>query len=299
MAAASCGWWKRAPSGRVLPSGVVNVITGDDDLGRAMVRHPVPRKVTFTGSIEAGRNIASAAGSDLKRLTLELGGNDAAILLPDVDLRTAVPHLTALSFFNSGQACALPKRIYVPEERYEEAVEAFVSAVTTIVVGAPEDPGVSMGPVSTAPQFERVRALTADAVGRGAKAAAGGTAVGRPGYFHDPTILIDVHEGMAVVDEEQFGPVLPILRYTRVAEAIRRANHTRYGLCGSVWGTDLDAARTVAERLECGNTYVNTHGALQPHVPYSGSKWSGVGVENGLEGLLAFSEPQVVHTARN
>ncbi|WP_250004806.1 aldehyde dehydrogenase family protein [Actinoplanes sp. M2I2] len=283
---------------RLLPAGVVNVITGGDQLGRALIGHPVPRKVSFTGSTEAGKDIARAAGADLKRLTLELGGNDAAILLPDVDLSTAVPHLSALSFFNSGQACALPKRIYVSDDRYDEAVEAFVAAAAGIKVGPPDDQSVGMGPLSTAPQFERVRELTAKAVADGAKAATGGKAIGGAGYLYEPTILTDVREGMAVVDEEQFGPVLPILRYGDVDDAVRRANDTTFGLCGSVWGSDLDIAQTVAERLECGNAFVNTHGALLPHIPYGGSKWSGIGVENGQEGLLAFTEPQVVHIAR-
>jgi acyl-CoA reductase-like NAD-dependent aldehyde dehydrogenase len=259
----------------------------------------VPRKVSFTGSTAAGKSIASVTGRDLKRLTLELGGNDAAILLPDVDLRSAVPHITGLSFFNSGQACALPKRIYVSDDRYHEAVEAFAAAASAIKVGAPGDESTGMGPLSTAPQFDRVRGLTADALALGAEAVTGGTAIDRPGYFYEPTILAGVREGMAIVDEEQFGPVLPILRYSDVDDAVQRANDTMFGLCGSVWSTDLDHARDVAGQLECGNVFVNTHGALLPHVPYSGTKWSGIGVENGLDGLLAFTEPQVVHTARS
>lgn len=284
--------------GEVLPPGVLNVISGGDDLGRALVAHPIPRKITFTGSIAGGKNVAVAAGADLKRLTLELGGNDAAILLPDADLASVIPALLGVAFFNTGQACALPKRIYVPDGVYAEAIEAFGAAASAIAVGDPTDPATQMGPLSTRPQFERVKGLAQDAVTSGARVVAGGDAIDAPGYYFKPTILADVAEGVAVVDEEQFGPVLPILRYSRVDEAVERANATMYGLCGSVWGSDEVAAREVAERLECGTAFVNTHAALLPTVPFGGAKWSGIGVENGVDGLLAFTEPQVVHTAR-
>ena len=282
----------------VLPPGVLNVVSGGDDLGRALVAHPIPRKITFTGSIASGKSVATTAGADLKRLTLELGGNDAAILLPDADLASAVPKILGTAFFNTGQACALPKRIYVPDALYAEAVEAFGAVATGITVGDPIDPDTQMGPLSTRPQFERVKGLAQDAVAKGARVVTGGSAIGGAGYYFEPTILADIIEGVAVVDEEQFGPVLPILRYSRIDDAVERANATMYGLCGSVWGTDAAAAREVAERLECGTAFVNTHAALLPTVPFGGAKWSGVGVENGIDGLLAFTEPQVVHTAR-
>jgi acyl-CoA reductase-like NAD-dependent aldehyde dehydrogenase len=285
--------------GDVLPPGVVNVVTGGDDLGRALVAHPVPRKVTFTGSVAGGKSVAAAAGADLKRVTLELGGNDAAILMADADLATAVPALLGTAFFNTGQACALPKRIYVPDALYDDAVDAFATAAAAIEVGPPSNATTQMGPLSTRPQYEKVTALAADAIMRGARVATGGGPVDGPGYFFQPTVLADVPDEAAVVGDEQFGPVLPILRYSAVDDAVTRANSTMYGLCGSVWGADADAARDVAERLECGTTFVNTHAALLPTVPFGGSKWSGVGVENGLDGLLAFTEPQVVHTARS
>ena len=278
--------------GEVLPPGVVNVVTGGDELGRALVAHPGPRMVTFTGSVPGGKSVAAAAGADLKRVTLELGGNDATILMSDVDLAAAVPRILGTAFFNSGQACALPKRIYVPDALYEDAVDAFAAAASAIEVGP------QMGPLSTRPQYERVRALAAEAVSGGARAATGGAPVDGPGFFFQPTILADVADDARVVAEEQFGPVLPVLRYSAVDDAVARANATMFGLCGSVWGADADAARAVAERLECGTTFVNTHAALLPTVPFRGAKWSGVGVENGTEGLLAFTEPQVVHTAR-
>jgi acyl-CoA reductase-like NAD-dependent aldehyde dehydrogenase len=282
----------------VLPAGVLNVVTGGDRLGADLVAHPVPRKVTFTGSIAAGKSVAVSAAADLKRVTLELGGNDPAILLPDADLATAVPVLLGTAFFNTGQACALPKRIFAPAERYDEVVEAFAAAANAMTVGPPSDPAAQLGPLSTRPQFERVKELAQDAVRRGARVAAGGHPGPGPGFFFEPTILADISDSAPVVAGEQFGPVLPILSYTTVDEAVERANDTRFGLCGSAWGTDLDRATAVAELLECGTTFVNTHADLLPTVPFGGAKWSGLGQENGTAGLLAFTEPQVVHVKK-
>jgi acyl-CoA reductase-like NAD-dependent aldehyde dehydrogenase len=282
----------------VLPPGVLNVVTGGDRLGADLVAHPVPRKVTFTGSVAGGKSVAVSAAADLKRVTLELGGNDAAILLPDADLAGAVPALLGTAFFNTGQACALPKRIFAPGERYDEVVEAFAAAAAAMTVGPPSDPAAQLGPLSTRPQFERVKGLTEDAVRRGARVAQGGHPGPGPGFFFEPTILADIADSAPVVAEEQFGPVLPILRYTTVDEAVERANDTTFGLCGSAWGTDEARAAAVAERLECGTTFVNTHADLLPTVPFGGSKWSGLGHENGTAGLLAFTEPQVVHVKK-
>lgn len=284
--------------GEVLPPGVVNTVSGGVELGRTLVSNPIPRKITFTGSVAGGKNVATTAAADLKRVTLELGGNDAAILLPGVDVAAATRGVLTKAFFNTGQACALPKRVYVPDAIYEETVEAFAAAASAVVVGDPRAEGTQMGPLSTRPQYERVSALAAEAVAKGGRVVAGGSPVDGPGFFFQPTIVADVEEGLALVDEEQFGPVLPILRYSEVDDAVRRANDTMFGLCGSVWGPDEAAARAVAERLECGTTFVNTHADLLPTVPFGGAKWSGVGVENGVDGLLAFTEQQVVHTSR-
>jgi acyl-CoA reductase-like NAD-dependent aldehyde dehydrogenase len=283
----------------VLPPGVLNVVTGGDRLGADLVAHAVPRKVTFTGSVAGGKSVAVSAAADLKRVTLELGGNDAAILLPDADLASAVPALAGTAFFNTGQACALPKRIFAPGQLYDEVVEAFAAAAAAITVGPPSDPAAQLGPLSTRPQFERVKGLAEDAVRRGGRVAAGGHPGPGPGFFFEPTIIADVADSAPLVAEEQFGPVLPILRYTTVDEAVERANDTTFGLCGSAWGTDLDRAMAVAERLECGTTFVNTHADLLPTIPFGGSKWSGLGHENGLAGLLAFTEPQVVHLKKS
>jgi acyl-CoA reductase-like NAD-dependent aldehyde dehydrogenase len=279
-----------------LPAGVVTVVAGDDALGAAMTRHPVPRKITLTGSIAAGKAVAQAVAPDLKRLTLELGGNDAAILLDDVDLETAVPGVLGAATFNTGQVCAIPKRVFVPDRVYDDAVEAFAAAARAITLGAGDEG--QMGPLTTAPQFARVSGLVEDAVASGARAATGGAAEDRPGYFYPPTVLAGAREGQRVVDGEQFGPIVPLLRYGDLDEAVTRANATTYGLCGSVWGRDGERAAAVAERLECGVAYVNAHGALPPQMPFGGAKWSGVGVENGLDGLLEYTERQIVYRAR-
>lgn len=282
----------------VLPPGVINVVTGGDELGAAMAAHAVPRKISFTGSIEAGISVAKAAAADLKRVTLELGGNDAAIVLDDADVDATVAGLLQFALFNTGQICCIPKRIFVPSARYDTFVDAFAAAAKSVVVGAPADPSTQMGPLTTKPQYERVKDLVADAVACGARVAAGGGPVDGEGYFFQPTVLADVAEGVRIVDEEQFGPAVPLLRYDTVDEAIDRANGTRYGLSGSVWSADPDRATAVAAELECGTAWINTHAILPPHVPFSGAKQSGLGVANGVDGLISFTEPQVVHRAR-
>lgn len=282
----------------VLPPGVINIVTGGDELGRLMTSHPTPRKISFTGSIGAGRSVAVNAAQDLKRVTLELGGNDAAIILEDADLEKAAGTLFAFSMFNCGQICCIPKRIFVPASRYEEFVEAFAAAARATQVGDPTDPETAMGPLTTKPQFDRVSELVADAIERGARVVAGGKPVEGGGYFFEPTVFADVAEGVRIVDEEQFGPAIPLLKYETVEEAIQRANATEYGLSGSVWSADEAKAKAVAEQLECGTAWVNCHAMLPSNAPFSGAKHSGLGVANGEDGLLSFTEQQVVHTAR-
>ncbi|TYL55462.1 aldehyde dehydrogenase family protein [Nocardioides sp. BGMRC 2183] len=282
----------------VLPPGVINIVTGGDELGKAMTAHPTPRKVSFTGSIGAGRSVAVNAANDLKRVTLELGGNDAAIVLDDADLETAAGTLFAFSMFNCGQICCIPKRIFVPSNRYDQFVEAFGAAARATVVGDPTDPATALGPLTTRPQFERVSELVQDAIASGARVVAGGKPVDGGGYFFEPTVFADVAEGVRIVDEEQFGPAIPILRYDTVEEAVERANATNYGLSGSVWSADEERARSVAAELECGTAWVNCHAMLPSHAPFSGAKHSGLGVANGEDGLRSFTEQQVVHTAR-
>lgn len=282
----------------VLPAGVLSAVSGGDELGAWMTAHPIPRKISFTGSVDTGRRVMRAAADDLKRLTLELGGNDAAILLDDVDLERAAESLFWGAFLNAGQVCSAIKRVYAPASRYEEVVDALAGIASGVRVGPGSEPDVAIGPINNLPQRDRVLGLIADAVDRGATVAAGGSALKRPGWFVAPTILAEAKEGMAVVDEEQFGPVLPVLRYEGEDEAVRRANATEFGLSGSVWSSDPERAAQRAEQLECGTVWVNDHLALAPYQPFGGHKHSGLGVENGPWGLDSFSELQVLHRRR-
>jgi acyl-CoA reductase-like NAD-dependent aldehyde dehydrogenase len=282
----------------VLPPGVLNVVSGGDDLGAWMTSHPVPRKISFTGSIETGKKVAMSAAPDLKRVTLELGGNDPAIVLDDADPATVATAIFAGAFNNNGQVCSAIKRVYVPEAMYDDVVEALAMHARAIKVGDGTEPDSKLGPINNAPQFERVKELVADALSQGARAVSGGHAMERPGYFFEPTILAGLSDGTRIVDEEQFGPALPVISYRNEGDAIDRANATHFGLSGSVWSADGDRAAAVAAQLECGTAWVNTHLALSPQQPFGGFKWSGVGVENGPWGLAEFTEFQAMHRSK-
>jgi acyl-CoA reductase-like NAD-dependent aldehyde dehydrogenase len=282
----------------VLPPGVLNVVSGGDDLGKWMTSHPAVRKISFTGSVATGKAVAAAAAPDLKRFTLELGGNDAAIVLPDADVENIGRRLFWGAFINNGQICAGIKRVLVPEALHDDLVECLAELARKVRVGAGTEPRVQLGPINNAPQFERVSRLVEDALARGAKAAAGGGPLGPPGYFFAPTILTGLAEGARIVDEEQFGPALPVMTYRTVQEAVARANATSFGLSGSVWGTDTEQAAQVAAQIDSGVVFVNDHLTLEPHLPFGGVKWSGAGVENGPWGLEEFSSLRVLYRAR-
>ena len=282
----------------VLPPGVLNVVSGGDDLGRRMTSHPVPRKISFTGSVATGKQVATAAAPDLKRVTLELGGNDPAIVLDDADPDAIASKLFWGAFQNNGQVCSAIKRVYVPRRLYTDVVNALAGQARSVQVGEGSSEGVRLGPINNEPQFTRVSELVADAISAGAQAVTGGAAAGGRGYFFQPTIMADITDGTRLVDEEQFGPALPVIAYDDLDEAVDRANATHFGLSGSVWSSDPDRAADVAGRLECGTAWVNTHLALAPHQPFGGAKWSGIGVENGPWGLHGFTEIQVLYRAR-
>ena len=282
----------------VLPPGVLNVVSGGDELGKWMTSHPVPRKISFTGSVQTGKHVAASAAPDLKRVTLELGGNDPAIVLDDVNATEVAEKIFAQAFANTGQICSAIKRVYVPEAMQDEIVSVIASKAAAAKFGDGMEEGVEYGPINNKPQFERVKELVADAINKGATVATGGAAMDRPGYFFQPTVLSNVTEGVRIVDEEQFGPALPILTYRDVNEAVDRANATMFGLSGSVWSGDPERGADVASQLECGTAWVNTHLALGPAQPFGGFKWSGVGVENGPWGLAAFTEIQVQYRAK-
>jgi acyl-CoA reductase-like NAD-dependent aldehyde dehydrogenase len=283
----------------VLPPGVLNIVSGGDDLGAWMTSHPVPRKISFTGSIETGKKVAQSAAPDLKRVTLELGGNDPAIVLDDADPAIVSRAIFAGAFNNNGQVCSAIKRVYVPESLYDDVVEGLAALAGAIKVGDGTEADTKLGPINNRPQYERVKELVGDALAHGATAATGGQAMDRPGYFFEPTILTGLSDGTRIVDEEQFGPALPVISYRDVDDVVERANATHFGLSGSVWGADSDRAAEVAGRLECGTAWVNTHLALGPQQPFGGFKWSGIGVENGPWGLAEFTEVQAVHRSKS
>ncbi|MFD0211380.1 aldehyde dehydrogenase family protein [Streptomyces hirsutus] len=278
-----------------LPEDVLTIVTGREPLGARLASHPGIRHVTFTGSIPTGRAVAEGAAASLARVTLELGGNDAAILLEDVDVERIADRLFWAAFRNCGQVCMAVKRVYAPVRLYSEVVEALAQRAKTAVVGPGLDPGSQLGPVNNAPQLARVERYTNQALADGARVAAGGGRLDRPGYFFAPTILADVPADSPVVTEEQFGPVLPVLPYGSLDEVVEAANSTAFGLGGSVWGTDLDRAETVADRLECGTAWINHHAELSLAQPFAGIKESGVGVAGGPWGLYGNLRPFVVH----
>jgi acyl-CoA reductase-like NAD-dependent aldehyde dehydrogenase len=278
----------------VLPAGVLNVISGSDPLGALMTTHTAVDKISFTGSVATGTAVMAAAAAGVKRVTLELGGNDAAIVLDDARPEDIGRGIFWGAFTNAGQVCAGIKRVFVPESLHDAIVDEMVERARKVRIGPGREPGVQMGPIQNRRQRDRVAQLVAEAVSGGAEAVAGGQPLEGPGFFYPPTLLTRAQEGMRVVDEEQFGPVLPILTYRSLDEAVDRANDTPFGLCGSVWGTDIARATTVAQRLECGTAYVNDHLSLGPDIPFGGAKMSGIGVENGHWGLDEFTQFQVV-----
>jgi len=281
-----------------LPPGVLNVVSGGNDLGAWITEHPAVRKISFTGSVATGKRVAAAAAPDLKRVTLELGGNDPAIVLPDVDPKAVAEKLFWGAFENSGQICAAIKRVYVHEDAYSSLLSELAELASTVKMGDGMEEGVQLGPINNAPQLERVKELVEDAKRGGASIAAGGKAREGGGYFFEPTVVGDVDDGTRLVDEEQFGPVLPLVRYRDVDDAIARANASPFGLSASVWSNDLERATELAAEIECGTAWINQHVNIVPNAPFGGAKWSGIGVENGPWGLLGFTELQTVNIAK-
>ncbi len=278
----------------VVPRGVVNVVSGENEIGALMTAHPGIGKVTFTGSTETGKKVMASAVSSLKRLTLELGGNDAAIVLADADPKAIAEGLFWGAFSNSGQTCAALKRLYVHDGIYDAVCETLVEFAKNIPVGNGSDEGAILGPLQNKAQFEIVSAYVDEAREKGGRILIGGNPNGGPGYFYPITLVADVNHGCKLVDLEQFGPALPIIRYKDVADAIAQANDNPFGLGGSVWGSDVVEAKRVACALECGSVWINKHGAIQPNVPFGGVKQSGIGVEFGVEGLKEFTTAQAV-----
>jgi acyl-CoA reductase-like NAD-dependent aldehyde dehydrogenase len=283
----------------MVPAGVLNVITGGDDLGPLITAHPDIDKITFTGSTATGKRVMETASKDLKRITLELGGNDASIVLPDADVKKVAEQLFWSSFTNAGQICVAAKRIYIHEDIYDELSAAIAEYARHVKVGDGAEQGTAVGPIQNRKQYERVLELIKDAKDHGYKFLVGGDHdPSIPGYYVPITILDNPPEDARIVAEEQFGPVMPLMKFATVEEAIERANASDYGLAGAVWTSNPDEGVRVAEQLETGTVWVNEFLHLSPFAPFAGHKQSGFGAEYGKEGLLEFTYPQVITVKR-
>lgn len=278
----------------ILPPGVVNIVSGGNALGQWITDHPGIGKVSFTGSTATGKRVMESAARTLKRVTLELGGNDAAIVLPDVDPKAIAPALFWGAFFNSAQVCVAIKRLYIHADIYDHVARELVAYARTVTVGDGSLQGVDLGPLQNRMQFDKVKNLLDDTRAAGHRFLLGGEASDGPGYFIPISIVDNPPEGSRVVTEEAFGPVLPLLKFEDIDDVIRRANDSETGLGGSVWARDIDKAREIAARLETGTVWINEMFAFSPTAPFSGHKQSGLGVEHGVQGLLEFTNTQTI-----
>ena len=284
----------------VVPAGTVNIITGEDTLGPLITGHPDIDKITFTGSTATGKKIMEGAAGDLKRITLELGGNDASIVLPDADVEKVAEQLFWSSFSNAGQVCIAAKRIYIHEDIYDDLSKAIAEYAKTVVVGDGSQQGTGVGPIQNKKQYERVLELIQDAKDNGYKFLTGGDKdPSGTGYYVPITILDNPPEDARIVAEEQFGPVMPLMKFESVDEVIERANDSEYGLAGAVWTKDTDKGVEIAEQLETGTVWINEFMQLSPFAPFGGHKQSGFGAEYGIDGLKEFTYPQVITVKRD
>jgi len=283
----------------VLPAGVLNCVAGTDELGQWMTEHSNINKIIFTGSINTGRKVMSSSADSLKRITLELGGNDAGVVLDDADPATIAPGIVHGAFMNNGQVCAALKRLYVPDSIYDELCEHLVEAAKGGSMGNGMDEGTTQGPLANKMQYDKVVSLLEDAKEKGARILMGGDVPDGPGYFVPFTIIADATSGMRVVDEEQFGPLMPVIKYSDLDDALAQANGLEVGLGGSVWSSNAERASEIAAKLESGTAWVNQHGPISPNVPFGGVKCSGIGVEFAEEGLAEYTTIQVVNIAKS
>ncbi len=278
----------------VLPPGVVNTISGTGEVGAWLANDPGIDKLMFTGSTATGVKIAEAAARNMIPTTMELGGNDAAIVLPEADPREIAMGLFWGAFLNMGQTCACAKRLYVHSSIHDATVAAMKELAETMPMGNGLDEGTVMGPIQNKMQFDKVAELVESAKHAGANIVCGGRPSNGNGFFYPLTLVTGLKDGDRLVDEEQFGPVLPIIKYDDVEEAIASANRLDAGLGASVWSSDVEKAKQVAGRIEAGTVWINQHGMIHPMVPFGGIKGSGYGVEFGVEGLKSVTRPQVI-----
>lgn len=282
---------------KIAPEGLISVLSGGNALGQWMSEHHGIDKISFTGSVETGKKVMASCAGTLKRTTLELGGNDPAIVLPDADIDAFAPALFAGAFGLSGQLCMGIKRLYAHRSIFDRTVAALAELARSAMVGSGMEPGVTVGPLQNRVQFEKVMDLIADTrANPKAHIHAGGYALDRPGYFIAPTIVTGLSEGTRLVDEEQFGPVLPILAFDDIDEVVARANDSPFGLGASVWTGDIDLGSSIAARLEAGYTWVNAHVGTTRDLPFGGMKQSGIGRQGHFIGVTGDMEPQVIVT---
>ena len=281
---------------QVLPEGLVTVVSGDREIGAGLSTHPAIGKVMFTGSTATGKAIIRSSADTVKRLTLELGGNDAGIVLPDADPKAIAEGLFWGAFINTGQTCAALKRLYVHDDIYEDVCDALTAVAAAMPMGVGMDENNVLGPLQNKAQFDIVHRLVESAKDSGARVLIGGNPVSdQAGYFYPTTLIADIDHDNALVVEEQFGPALPIIRYSDIDAVIAQANSLDVGLGGSVWSSNVDKAREIAARLETGTVWINSHGTIHPMIPFGGAKQSGYGLEFGVEGLKALGVPQVIN----
>ncbi|ASQ90927.1 hypothetical protein CHL67_08355 [Prosthecochloris sp. GSB1] len=277
----------------VLPRGTLSVLTGDNRFSHELCSHARIKKISLTGSIETGKSIYNSSG--LKDLTLELGGNDPAIILPDADIESCIEEIFWAAFSNCGQICTGIKRLYIHESMFERTANLLREYANNVKIGGAFESNIEMGPINNAQQLYRIESMVFDAVESGGICISGGRRLDRKGYFYPPTIITNIRDDSRVVNEEQFGPVLPLLTYTSLDNAVIRANNSNYGLGGSVWGRDVSLAERIAEKLECGTAWINMHGPIWGAAPFGGWKLSGIGEEHGEQGLYEYSQAHVVY----
>ncbi|KAL1873511.1 hypothetical protein Daus18300_003874 [Diaporthe australafricana] len=280
---------------KIFPPGVVQVLSGDESLGPLLTLHPVINKISFTGSTASGKKVAEACAKTVKRLTLELGGNDAAIVCDDADLAKVIPKISTLALISSGQICMNIKRIYVHEKIYDDFMKAMVDFIrNNLKHGSVVDQSVAVGPVQNSMQYAKVLNLFEAADKEGWKIATGGLKekTEGKGYILPPTIIDDPAEGSRIEAEEPFGPILPVMRWSKEEDVVRRANDFDSGLGASVWSSDIAKATKIADQLEAGSVWVNTHFEVGPHMPFGGHKQAGLGMEWGVVGLKGWCNPQ-------
>ena len=280
---------------QALPADVLHVVSGGRDVGETLAAHPGVDKIMFTGSTATGKAIIRSSADTVKRLTLELGGNDAGIVLPDADPQAIAEDLFWGAFINTGQTCAAMKRLYVHEDLYDDVVTALAAVAEKMPMGVGLDENNVLGPLQNEAQYRIVADLVEQAKASGARIVLGGNPdPDKPGYFYPTTLVADIDPANALVVNEQFGPALPIIRYSSVDQAVELANSLDVGLGASVWSSDKDAAREVAARITAGTVWINKHGTVDPRIPFGGAKQSGYGLEFGVEGLKHLGAPQVI-----